>query len=242
MKAKKSLSGKISVGAKLSAEVEAIVERAHTGRCSSSDELDKLAQEWCEHPNESHEGAEVFLEMLNSFPRMHNGPVVCFRGRRGDSKKITGWENMGPPLNGSEKGGRYDEPGSIVLYTCSRKDAVAREMPGNGILWIQEYALPTDTLTILDVRPSQNRKPGFIDSVFDLAESSCLEGREGRDDFKFSQLIARLVARAGFDGFNAPGVRGERGFWYSNIVIFKPGEAWKDWSRRDEGFERHHEV
>ena len=229
------------MSAKLSAEFEAVVERGHTGRCSASDQLDKLAQVWCEHPEESHEGAQLFVKMLNSFPRMHNGPVVCFRGRRGDNKKIIGWENMGPPLNGSKKGGRYDEPGSIVLYVCSRKNAVAREKPDNGILWIQEYALPTDTLTILDARPTQNRQAGFIDSVFDLTESSCLEGRKGRTDFKFSQLIARLVARAGFDGFNVPGVRGERGFWYSNIVIFKPGEAWRDWSRREAGFERQHD-
>jgi hypothetical protein len=199
---------------KLSAQFEATVERGHTGRCSVTNELDRLAQEWSEHPHDPHEGAQLFARLLSSLPRMNNGIVVGFRGRRVGSKDINGWEDMGPPED-STNGGRYDAPGSTVLYMCSRKDAVAREKPGKGTLCIQEYALPTDMLAIPDARVRQDRKPGFIDSVFDLAESSCVENRKGRADFKFSQLVARLVSKAGFDGFNVPGVRGERGFWYT---------------------------
>jgi len=223
---------------RLSDHMEGIVERGHSGRRSVTNELDRLAQEWSEHPLDSHEGAHRFLEVLRSLPRMNNGIVVGFRGRREDDKEIKGWENMGPPPEGVRKGGRYDAPGSAVLYLCSQKDALAREKPGKGILCIKEYALPTDTLAILDARASQEGKPGFMDSVFDLVESSCIEGRTGRADFKFSRLVAQLVSKAGFDGFNVPGVRGDRGFWYSNIVIFRPGEAWRNWSRREAGFEK----
>ncbi len=217
---------------------EAIVERAHTGRCSGTDELDRLAQEWDAQPLASHKGAHIFRETVNTLPRLNDGLVVGFRGRRkNDHEIIRGWEDMGPPPEGVTEGGRYDAPGSTVLYLCSRKDAVGLEKPGEGVLYVQEYALPTETLAILDARPSPTGKPGFVDSVFDLAESSCLEGRTGRADFKFSRLVAQLVSEASFDGFKVPGVRGHREFWYSNLVIFRPGKAWQDWSRKEAGFE-----
>jgi hypothetical protein len=219
-------------------QAEATVQRGHTGRCSTTNELDKLAQLWSENPSDSHEGAKRFSELLRSLPSIQNGPILGFRGRRDEKTDIKSWEDMGPPVKGVTKGGRYDASGSTVLYMCSTKEAVALEKPGNGILCIQEYVLPTDKMAILDARARQSSRPEFLDSIFDLAESCCVEGRKGRDDFKFSQLIAQLVASAGFDGFIVPGVRGKRQFWYTNIVIFKPGAAWRDWSKREAGFER----
>jgi len=107
-----------------------------------------------------------------------------------------------------------------------------------GDLFVQEYLVPPDTLTILDVTPGRGNSPDFLDSVFDIAESACVDGRPGPDDYEFSRLVADIVEKAGFDGFRVPGVRGTRGRWYSNIVISRPGDTWREWSRREEGFQQ----
>ena len=76
----------------------------------------------------------------------------------------------------------------------------------------------------------------FVKAVFDVAENSAVEGRVGPTTLLFTQVVARIVREAGFDGMVVPGVRGTTDFKYRNVVVFDATNRWAEWSGRDAGF------
>jgi hypothetical protein len=67
----------------------------------------------------------------------------------------------------------------------------------------------------------------FVAAVFSEAER-CNVPTRGPDDYNFSCVVAELV-RERFAGMRVPGVKGELGQRYSNIVMFKPYPDWPNW-------------
>jgi hypothetical protein len=99
---------------------------------------------------------------------------------------------------------------------------------------VQRYVLPLDQLRIADLS-SADLSP-FVSAVMDFCEAWGIEGRVGPASEEFSRLVSRIVQRAGFDGMKVPGVRGNTSLHYCNVVVFKPGDKWREWSLQDSGF------
>jgi len=122
------------------------------------------------------------------------------------------------------------------MVTVQMRSSANTGPPDRGIrpLYIQAYDVVTEGLRSLDSLAPECGD--FAHGVFDWAELCGVDGLPGPDDLTFPRLIARLVRAAGYDGMVVPGVRGARGFWYSNLVMFFPEESWERWSLRDRGF------
>jgi hypothetical protein len=148
-------------------------------------------------------------------------------GQKNDGT-VVDWKSMGPPPPSMPEGGRYNRPGSTVLYLCDCADGIRRELESDDI-FVQQYEVPVASLRIADLC---ERVPGNIGAAFDFAESSNVPGRTGRADYEFSQFLAELVRTAGFNGMAIPGVRGSDSLHYRNIVIFE-FENWRTWSCRE---------
>jgi hypothetical protein len=217
-------------------EAIAAITRAHTGRVSTGDADGLLADQWSGQGSSLrlryHRGAKRFRELLKRVALADGSALVCYRGRENDGR-VRGWEDMGPPhARRTRNGGRYNRPWRPVLYLCDSEEGVRREMSGN--LCFQEYRLPLDQLRIADL--ASPALHNFLRSAFDLAECAKVPGRAGPDSYRFGQLLASLVSRAGFDGMIVPGVHGDPNLLYRNIVLFRPRGRWKSWSCQDAGF------
>lgn len=161
-----------------------------------------------------------------------------FRGRRFEDVEPKHWEAMGPPPRGrpwaafkhrDRKGGRYNGPGSAVLYLASTVDGVRAEL-GSMRLCTQEYR-PVGLEVVDLTNPSSDR----LGAAFDLAESVGVTGR-GPASYKFSQFLGMVLRWSGADGLVVPGVRGDASNRYTNLVILRPERGWTTWSSRDAGF------
>jgi hypothetical protein len=217
-------------------EAIAAITRGHTGRVSTGDADGLLADKWSRQASSlrlrRHRGAKRFRELLKGVAPADGPALVCYRGRENDGQ-VRGWEDMGPPpARRTRNGGRYNRPWRPVLYLCDSEAGVRREMGGK--LCVQEYRLPLDHLRIADLASPDLHN--FLCSAFDIAESAKVPGRSGLDTYRFGQLLANLVVRAGFDGMILPGVHGDPSFLYRNIVLFRPRRRWKSWSCKDVGF------
>jgi hypothetical protein len=106
---------------------------------------------------------------------------------------------------------------------CDSVDGVLREIENDGqATWIQEFAVNQAYLRVVDTRLSADL--AFTNQVFWFAESCDSHVANGKPTF--SQLIAQLVSEL-FDGMLVRGVRGTPGAHYSNIVVFRPLDAWR---------------
>lgn len=204
----------------------------HTGREVRGNEGYALAAEWAKLETRAellnHLACEEFRRFIPSAPRLSDTALVFFRGR-GVTSEPPRVDQMGPPLLDCDpSGGRYNRRGERVLYLSDSEEGVLRELSAwhvEGIPWVQRYRLPLDKLHIADftIIPDDH----FVAAVFSKAEE-CNVGGRGSNSYIFSQLVAELVM-AHFDGMRIPGVRGNRGSWYSNVVIFQPYPDWRDW-------------
>lgn len=204
----------------------------HTGREVRGNEGYALAAEWAKLETRAellnHPACEEFRRFVPSAPRLSDTALVFFRGR-GVTSEPPRVDQMGPPLLDCDpSGGRYNRRGERVLYLSDSEEGVLRELSAwhvEGIPWVQRYRLPLDKLHIADftIIPDDH----FVAAVFSKAEECNVDGR-GSNSYIFSQLVAELVM-AHFDGMRIPGVRGNRGSWYSNVVIFQPYPDWRDW-------------
>lgn len=233
------LKESVAPKASKSHEALAVLTRGHTGRKVTIDLDYSLAKEWstvrCRILLHMHPGAQCFLKMLRREQTLQGTLLTCFRGRLKNGN-VHDWEDMGPPPAPFASDGRYNRAGCVVLYLADSQEGATREMTRNEeqSLVLQEYSLDFTDLRLADL--AHPKLHSFLRAVFDIAESCRVVGRGGPDTFHFSQTVAALVKRAGFDGMVVPGVRGGLNLTYRNIVVFNPSNRWRVWSRRAEGF------
>ena len=131
-------------------------------------------------------------------------------------------EDMGPPLEEHSKDGRYNCRGQRALYLSDSEEGVLRELAYEP-MYIQCFEIPTGRLRIADLR--QISSDSFLSGTMWHSEFAGLSGYPTK---VFSQTVGEIVGRH-FDGMAVPGVRGESGGHYSNIVILRNLGSWKEW-------------
>ncbi len=212
---------------------EASIVSGGTGRETAITPLAARVQEWASLPDRTtllaHPLAAEFRAALSAVPVMSGSVVDVYRGqsikRKDDPPSM---KRMGPPDSSFAPGeGRYYADGRRALYLADSENRVRREM-GRwnkvGAPYVVRASLPL-TVRIADL--SHLSTDDLISTVFWCAEMCGLEGYGDRP-YRFSQIIAELVAER-FDGMRVPGVRGEPGHHYRNIVLFHQLEGWPNW-------------
>jgi hypothetical protein len=207
------------------------LEFANTGRRIRGTEGYELANKWAQLLNRDdlikHPAAEEFRSLISEAPRVISS-IVCFRVRGITRESPTSRQMGPPPINCKTSGGRYNTPGEHVLYLSDSEDGVIREFKAQrmkGAPYIQRYNLPVDKLCLADL--TKIPEDHFVCHVFSKAEECNVEGR-GNPGYNFSQIIAEFV-KVNFDGMRVPGVHGEPGQHYSNIIVFRPFPDWCNW-------------
>lgn len=215
-----------------SSSARATIGASHTatGRAITCDDEYTLAFNWsCLKSRDelvAYPACDKFLEKVRREPSVAGEPRRCFRGRALSIGKVPEPSDMGPPPEGTPFGGeRYNYDNQSVLYMSDCEAGVLAELRGrNSPIWVQTYIVPLTELRIADL--STLAAGAFVNQVFWFAE---LAGSLDQPvEFAFSRLIAELVGRE-FDGMIVPGIRGDNGFKYRNIVVFRPHLNWKHW-------------
>lgn len=207
------------------ARATACVEQERTGSRVSANSVHARVQAWAMSPvHDRNEAEREFVNSLSNVRRLEPSELICFRGRRDfTSGCIPQPNDMGPsPV---ARAGRYNRQGKSVLYLCETEKGIMREpIGGTGALWLQRFLLPTSDLTIADLRPG--RADEFVDQVFWFAEHA--GEAPNHCSLEFSQHVAELVAER-FDAMMVPGVRGDKSYKYSNIVVLRQVSEWMSW-------------
>lgn len=205
-----------------------------TGRETTFDENEESILDWLDVPSplfEKHEVARDFVEQLKGISSVCESDLPVYRGRYLDELPIDyGPLDFGPPPETVATLGRYNHRGKPALYLSDSIEGVIRELNSKPSRQIasQEYLLPLDDLKIADF--SASGLPNFINILFCNIERGEYKGN-GVDRIlhEHGAYIADIVKEDGFHGMRVPGVGGEPGQHYSNIVIFDPEPNWKDW-------------
>ena len=209
-----------------SARATLSAEQQCTGRHTVANELHADVQRWAMSSNyETHELYAKFLDLLKKSPLYTSEKFIGFRGRRFDSANKPSRLDMGPPPAQDARGQRYSKQNYPALYLSETKAGVLREpISGSDPLWIQKFVIPIATLRIADFRVENTSE--LATQVFWFAEHA---GEASvMPPIEFSQFVASLVARQ-FDGMLVPGIRGDREYRYSNLVVLKRVDEWKMW-------------
>ena len=210
----------------------------NTGRTVAGDQNYVLAKEWasCSTKDEllAHPASRRFGEAVMRVGAFGGESPPLYRGlypywKQGEPT----WDMLGPPPEPRLAGeGRYNKQGTVVLYLANEIHGIIAEIgdrfPDKPI-YVQEFRLPPH-LRIANFS-SPDLDP-FVNSVFQLAEECMVSARNGPENYAFSQTVAAMVKDSGFDGMLVPGVRGKRGEWYSNVVLFNPAGHWRSWAIR----------
>jgi len=206
------------------------LNRGATGREISSahadlgDEIDAWLHsdtaDWDQHPLTGRFRNELVTHKLSqvscSFQRAFRMQWV---------EKPPNCSRMGAPDKSITQAGRYNEPEDPVLYLSLECCGALREMqnteaPSGTALWVQEYELPLDQLSVVDIRAKA--VDDWLGTIFDRCET-----RERTIDpsnpYPCSRRIAALVKQAGYDCMLIPGVRGDPDGQYTNAVVFTLG-------------------
>ncbi len=148
------------------------------------------------------------------------------------------WSNqIGPSPKPSD--GRYNTVGEKCIYLIDTIDFLYNELNSSSIL-VQKFNMPIDTLKIADLSPSNKNIHNSLALAFDMAESGRtssgyrfeeeLQARS-RSRYHVSQILSSYFRKNGWDGLYIPGVHGNAGRHYHNLVIFGPiVDKWKDWA------------
>lgn len=227
----------VSASIHCSVTVSAIASQryGHTGREVMGSEAERRAIEWASLSTHDeilcHNVAEDFRHLMSDAPVLSGDYLVLFRGQgiRDGQPIPPSIERMGPLPNDRTPGeGRYHRHGERVLYLADSEDGVRREMEAwftQGTPFVIRLEVPLATLRIADL--SDLPTDHLITSAFSRAEMCKVKNR-GPDNYIFSQCIGSLVAD-GFDGMRIPGVRGEPGAHYKNVVLFNRLGDWPTW-------------
>jgi hypothetical protein len=183
-------------------------------------------------------GDPCALRFLNELARasiVEATELRCVRGRKDPERMLRSWRNLLPPKPEYVKEGRYNTERNPALYACDCKEGVQRELrdPDEGPIAMLEFRIPTAKLRVADMTSANLSE--FVHAAMKFAEDCRVEGRSSPMSYDFSQTIAHLVKDAGFDGMRVPGVKGDGGFRYQNIVIWTL-TACEEWAQHENGF------
>lgn len=167
--------------------------------------------------------AQEFRERLDSAAYVDTD-LLCYRGRSSNSPLAP--LDMGPPPRFEwPSASRYALRDRSVLYMCLSEDGVRREVDtmAGEVVYVQRFLVPR-TVRLADFR---NLDEGdLLNDAFWFAEIAQVEPAL-HSNMEFTQVLAELVS-VQFDGMVVPGVRGEKGSLYANVVIFASG-LWPTW-------------
>jgi hypothetical protein len=222
------LSTTLSGGGGITAQVGA--RSASTGRSITATDAYGEISTWANSFDLLLDGREEgrVQQLLRDCPVLGGYDLHCFRGRTFDSTSPPS-SDMGPPPSDVATDGRYNQRGQSVLYLCTVKAAVEKELHGASNIWIQEFRIPIQSMRIADLRQLNDSESDLLNQVMWHAE---LAGTTGYATIQFSQYVACLVS-SHFDGMLVPGVRGDDTLRYDNLVVFRPREAWRAWLGSD---------
>ena len=208
----------------------------HTGRDVLGSEAERRAIEWAAVATRdeilNHPVAEEFRALIQTAPRIAGDPMTLFRGRgiRDGEPMPPSVDQMGPlPLSRMPQAGRYHREGERALYLADSAEGVRREMEAwftVGAPYVIRVTVPVTSLRIADFcgLPADH----LLTAAFARAELCNVPGR-GPANYVFSQAVGTLVAES-FDGMRIPGVRGEPGAHYTNLVLFGHRAEWPSWT------------
>jgi hypothetical protein len=176
----------------------------------------------------AHELCARFEDELDAVLPIDSTEIRCFRGQAlAVNSEPPPLDRLGPPpTEYVVEGGRYNRPGNSVLYLSDTEEGVQRELAereGEFEIWMLRFLVRTTDLRLADF--THFDPDHFLTAVFWHAERA---ETELYPTFVFSQTVAEIVARR-FDGMIVLGVRGENGFNYRNVVIFRPHALWRNW-------------
>jgi hypothetical protein len=200
-----------------------VLGRGHTGREIEASHDYDLARSWASAQyrfiSRWHDGASEFRNLLSGVQALSGETLEVWRGRPDGERQIRSWTEMGPPPAAMAKSQRYSRAGHPVLYLCDCPVGVRSELylHASSAIAIQRFSLSLDRLRVADL--ASPTIDNYLRSVFDFAEVRD-PSSIGLNGFLFSQTLASLVSEAGFSGMLVPGVRGEPGKRYRNIVVF----------------------
>ncbi len=205
-----------------------------TGRETTFDKDEKPILDWLDTSGpqfKTHEVAKVFIRHLGGISSVGGINLPVYRRRYLDDFP-NGYASLdfGPPPGTVTVLGRYNHQGNPALYLSDSVEGVIRELnhKNNRPVVIQEYLLPLDNLKIADF--STPGLANHINILFCNIERGDYKGNGvDRDLHEHGAFIADIVRGHGFHGMRIPGVRGEPGQHYSNIVMFDPEPDWKRW-------------
>ena len=207
------------------------VDRGNTGRrLSWASEQEwaaaRLAQEWFEASDFSSHPARAEFERALELVEVYEEKMICFRGRpHASNSPFILPTDFGPPPTNVATLGRYNAAGVPVLYLATSVDGVRLEVTNSAA------DLAGASVQSFEIDGTKLRIANFVASTLSpiIAESFDISERTGLGvGYEKTSLLAELVGSR-FGGMIVPGVRGSREVRYSNIIIFQPGERWRDW-------------
>jgi len=144
---------------------------------------------------------------------------------------------IGPSPNASN--GRYNIGGEKCIYLIDTIDFLYQELKSSSIL-VQKFIIPIDTLNIADLSPGNKNLHNSLSLVFDMAERGMTSSgyrfedqlqTHGGSKYHVSQLLSNCFKKYEWDGLYIPGVHGNPGHHYHNLVIFGPVvDEWENWA------------
>ena len=177
--------------------------------------------------------------------RANIGNMALYRGISLESFEKHGLVRIGP--SSKPKNNRYSKEGEIALYLISESKFIAKEL--NLDEWMeQHYKVNLPDIRIADITQMNHELDNSIGLAFHMSERGVTNSgyeiekelnKRGKSKHLYSQLLARFFKRRGWQGLLMPGVRGDKGANYSNLVLFMPlAQRWDEWTVGDP-YKRH---
>ena len=205
--------------------------------------LNQLVRDFVERESKE---LEMFIDTLvqNFDKRLAFPELELYRGVDVSVKENICTSYIGPSPNPSD--GRYNSVGVPCLYLIDNRDFLPNELNSSHLL-VQNYRVPMFDNKIANISPRNRSLNNSLNIVFDFSERGDTGTgyaherellRKGKSRYLLSQLLATVFKRHDWDGLYIPGVHGNEGQHYHNIVIFDPAvRKWESWTRCD-----HYEI
>ncbi len=177
-------------------------------------------------------------ELVNNFnTHLFLTNIVFYRGVDISVEGHLRSSQIGPSPSPSD--GRYNAVGEKCIYLIDTIDFLYQELSSLSIL-VQKFNIPIDTMKIADLSPNNKSIHNSLALAFAMAESGMTssgyrfeEQLQARSKSKYliSQLLSSYFKNNEWDGLYIPGVHGNVGDHYHNLVIFEPiVDKWEDWA------------
>ncbi len=162
---------------------------------------------------------------------------IFFRGIDYHDKDKLDSQKIGPSPKASQ--GRYNVDGEHCLYLADNCNFIHHELNSDHII-VQKYKIHMSHYKIADVSSTNTTLHNNIALLFDMTERGKIasgydieKGLKNKNLSKYmiSQMIASCFKNKYWDGLYIPGVHGENGTTYNNLIIFDSiVDQWEDWT------------